>query len=96
MDDEMLMAMKTNGGVVQMVALSAYVKADPPERGTAITALRQEFGVAPGRGAGAGRAGGAGRGAGRGTATQTQVSVSGRGQQRPNFLSHFAAKLSVA
>ena len=71
MDDEMMMAMKTNGGVVQMVALSAYVKADPPERGTAITALRQEFGVAPGRGAGAGRAGGAGRGAGRGTATQT-------------------------
>ena len=40
MDDEMLMAMKTNGGVVQMVALSGYVKADPPERGAALTALR--------------------------------------------------------
>jgi membrane dipeptidase len=59
MDDEMLMAMKTNGGVIQMVALSGYVKADPPERGAAITALRQEFGLPGGRGAGAG----AGRGA---------------------------------
>jgi membrane dipeptidase len=43
MDDEMLMAMKTNGGVVQMVALSGFVKADPIERGPAIDALRQEF-----------------------------------------------------
>ena len=56
MDDEMLMAMKTNGGVVQMVALSAFVKADPPERGAAINALRQEFGLTAGRGAGGGRA----------------------------------------
>jgi membrane dipeptidase len=59
MDDEMLMAMKTNGGVIQMVALSGYVKADPPERGPAINALRQEFGLASGRGAGAGRGGAA-------------------------------------
>jgi membrane dipeptidase len=55
MDDETLMAMKTNGGVVQLVALSGYVKADPPERGPALNALRQEFGLnqaaaAPGRG----------------------------------------------
>src|SRR5436853_1140029 len=70
MDDEMLMAMKTNGGVVQMVALSAYVKADPPERGAAITALRQEFGLTAGRGAGGGRGGAGGRGAGRGTEPQ--------------------------
>jgi membrane dipeptidase len=63
MDDEMLMAMKTNGGVVQMVALSGFVKADPPERGAAISALGQEFGLTAGRGAGAGRGGGAGRGA---------------------------------
>jgi membrane dipeptidase len=55
MDDEMLVAMKTNGGVVQMVALSGYVKADPPERGPAISALRQEFGLPSGRGGGAGR-----------------------------------------
>jgi membrane dipeptidase len=55
MDDEMLVAMKTNGGVVQMVALSGYVKADPPERGQTINALRQEFGLPSGRGGGAGR-----------------------------------------
>jgi len=54
MDDEMLMAMKTNGGVVQMVALSGYVKSDPPERGPAIAALRQEFALPGGRGGGPG------------------------------------------
>src|SRR4051794_23666673 len=59
MDDEMLMAMKTNGGVIQIVGLSGYVKADPPERGAAINALRQEFSLAGGRGGGDG-----GRGAG--------------------------------
>jgi membrane dipeptidase len=59
MDDEMLMAMKTNGGVVQMVALSAYVKADPVERGPAIAALRQEFALPAGRGGGPGRGAGA-------------------------------------
>jgi membrane dipeptidase len=58
MDDEMLMAMKTNGGVVQMVALSGYVKADPAERGPAIAALRQEFALPGGRGGGAGRGAG--------------------------------------
>ncbi len=62
MDDEMLMAMKTNGGVIQMVAFSDYVKSDPPERGPAVNALRQEFGLAR-RGAGGG-----GRGAGGGRA----------------------------
>ena len=56
MDDEMLMAMKTNGGVVQMVALSGYVKADPPERGPALTALRTEFGLNPPAGGGRGAA----------------------------------------
>jgi membrane dipeptidase len=64
MDDEMLMAMKTNGGVIQMVGLSGYVKADPPERGSAINALRQEFSLPSGRGGagGGGRAAAAGQG----------------------------------
>ena len=54
MDDEMLLAMKTNGGVVQVVALSGFVKADPPERAPAIRALNQEFGLtAPAGGRGA-------------------------------------------
>jgi membrane dipeptidase len=55
MDDEQLMAMKTNGGVIQIVGLSGFVKVDPLERAPAITALRQEFGLGGGRGAGAGR-----------------------------------------
>jgi len=60
LDDELLLAVKKNGGVVQTVALSSFVKADPPERAKALTALRQEFGLADGQGA----AGTAGRGAG--------------------------------
>jgi membrane dipeptidase len=55
MDDEQLMAMKTNGGVIQIVGLSGFVKVDPPERAPAIVALRQELGLGGGRGAGAGR-----------------------------------------
>ena len=57
LDDEQLMAIKTNGGVVQIVGLSEFVKVDPPERAPAIAALRQEFGLAAaggGRGRGAG------------------------------------------
>src|SRR5262252_9634475 len=52
MDDEQLMAMKTNGGVIQIVGLSGFVKVDPPERGPALDALRQEFGLAGGGGRG--------------------------------------------
>ena len=58
LDDEMLMAIKTNGGVAQIVAFASYVKSDPAERGPAIAALRQEFALPNGRGGG-----GAGRGA---------------------------------
>src|SRR5215510_7510946 len=45
MDDEMLMALKQNGGVIQTVAYSTYIKADPPQRSPALTALRREFGL---------------------------------------------------
>jgi len=61
MDDEQLLALKENGGVIQMVALSSYVKTPPPdspERTEAIAKLREEFGLTA---AGAGRGGG-GRG----------------------------------
>jgi membrane dipeptidase len=54
LDDEQLLALKANGGVVQLVALSDYVKtpAPPtPERAAALAALRAEFGLpAEGRG----------------------------------------------
>ncbi len=56
MDDEMLMAMKTNGGVVQINAVADFIKTDPKERGPAIAALRDEFGLS-GRGGGAARGG---------------------------------------
>jgi membrane dipeptidase len=67
MDDEQLLALKKNGGVIQVVAFAGYVKVpepDSPERAAAMQALRKEFGLAE-PGAGRGPAGG-GQGAGRG------------------------------
>ncbi len=60
LDDEQLMAIKKNGGVVQLVALSDYLrvpKPDSPERAAAITALRKQLGL-PEPPAGARRGGG--------------------------------------
>jgi membrane dipeptidase len=62
LDDEALMAVKKNGGVVQAVAFASYVKVDDnmDARNKASEALNAEFGiVAPARGGGGGRAGGA-------------------------------------
>ncbi|MDQ3071372.1 MAG: dipeptidase, partial [Acidobacteriota bacterium] len=59
LDDEQLMALKKNGGVVQTVAFATYINVTPPERAKLTAALNQEFGlVQPGRGGGAGRQGG--------------------------------------
>ncbi len=70
MDDEQLLALKKNGGVIQMVAFASYVKVakpDSPERAAAIQALRKEFGLPePGAGRGAGGRGAGGGGGGRG------------------------------
>ena len=67
MDDEQLLALKKNGGVIQTVAFANYVKINKPdsaERTAAIAALRKEFGLAPqGSGGGPGTGGGAGGGA---------------------------------
>jgi membrane dipeptidase len=64
MDDEQLLALKKNGGVIQVVGFAAYVKTDPKERTAAIMKLREEFGVPlPGAGGRAGAGGGRGRGA---------------------------------
>jgi membrane dipeptidase len=68
LDDEQLLALKKNGGVVQMVAFSSYVKQSPPpspERQQALAALRTEFGLPP-AGGGVGAGGGGGRGGGGG------------------------------
>jgi membrane dipeptidase len=63
MDDEQLMALKKNGGVIQTVGFNSYVKIAPPEseaRTAAIAALRKEFGLATGGGRGGGGGGGGG------------------------------------
>jgi len=74
MDDEQLLALKKNGGVIQMVAFASYVKeTTTPGRTAAQDALRKEFGLPEGTAFG-GRGGfGGGRG-GRG---------GGRGGQNP-------------
>ncbi len=61
MDEELLEALKKNGGVIQTVAFDSYIKIKPPdspERAAAIAALRKEFGL----GAGPGGGGGGGQG----------------------------------
>ena len=47
LDDETLLELKSNGGVVQCVALRGFVKPRPasPERQQALAALRKEFGL---------------------------------------------------
>jgi len=57
LDDEQLLALKKNGGVVQLVAFNDCVKEaapDSPERARAVAALREEFGLPA---TGGGRAG---------------------------------------
>jgi len=43
-DDEQLLALKKNGGVFHLVGLSMAIKAEPPEKTAAISALREELG----------------------------------------------------
>jgi membrane dipeptidase len=62
MDDEQLLALKKNGGVVQTVAFNGYVKIAPAPseaRNAAIAALRKEFGLPSGGPGGGGGGGGA-------------------------------------
>lgn len=74
LDDEQLLALKKNGGVVQTVAFASYVKINKPdsaERTAAIAALRKEFGLpAQGQGGGPGTGGGGGGAMNRLTAEQ--------------------------
>lgn len=74
MDDEQLLALKKNGGVIQIVGFASYLKTDSKERTDALAKLREDFKLTPGPGPGGavgpGAPGGAGaaRGAGRGPA----------------------------
>jgi len=47
LDDEQLLALRGNGGVMQTVALGAFVSASAATRRDAIRSLRLEFGLAP-------------------------------------------------
>ncbi len=69
MDDEQLLALKKNGGVIQIVGFASYVKTDSKERIDALAKLREEFGLAA-QGGGRG-GGGAGGGRGRGGAGES-------------------------
>jgi membrane dipeptidase len=62
MDDEQLLALKKNGGVIQVVGFASYVKTDSKERLDALAKLREEFGIAASGGRGGGFGGGRGRG----------------------------------
>ncbi|MEP7363863.1 MAG: membrane dipeptidase [Acidobacteriota bacterium] len=61
MDDELLLALKKSGGVVQVVGFASYLKADSKERAEALSKLRDDVGLTKlmgglgGRGEGAAR-----------------------------------------
>ena len=46
LNDEQLLALKENGGVIQIVALGSFLQVDPPEKTAAMQALREELGFA--------------------------------------------------
>ena len=78
LDDEQLLALKKNGGVVQTVAFANYIKStDTPERAAALNELRKEFGLPAGTPLG----GRGGRG-GRGAQTAPGAGAAGGGQAR--------------
>lgn len=81
MDDETLMALKDNGGVIQIVAFDGYVKVQPESRNEEITALREELGM-PARGGGRGGRGGRAGGGRAGGAPQVSDSVQAEYQRR--------------
>jgi len=61
MDDEQLLALKKNGGVIQVVGFASYVKTDSKERTAALAKLREDVGLVPGGRGARGAGGGAGR-----------------------------------
>ena len=75
LDDEQLLALKKNGGVMQTVAFSSYVKVDSPERVAALDALRKEFNLPEGT-----PLGGGGRGAGRAAGAAPNPCAGARGE----------------
>jgi len=106
MDDEQLLALKKNGGVIQLVAFANYVKeGSTPERTAAQDALRKEFGLPEGtalggRGFGRGGRGGGGRGQGPGAgsgagAGRGQTALAQLGEERRAQLQERLAEIDV-
>jgi membrane dipeptidase len=62
MDDEQLLALKKNGGVIQINGVASFLQPESKERVAALAKLREDFGIS----AGGGRGGRNGRGGGRG------------------------------
>jgi len=80
MDDEQLLALKKNGGVIQIVAFNNYIKTPPPdspERAAALDAVRKEFNLPAGTALG-GRGGGRGRGAGAAISDEQRAALAKR------------------
>jgi len=77
MDDEQLLALKKNGGVIQVVGFASYVKTDSKARVDALAKLREEFGLSEQGGGRGGRGGGGGRGRGSDSARVCPVENAG-------------------
>lgn len=93
MDDEQLLALKKNGGVIQMVGFAGYVKAESKERSEALTKLRNEMFGGMGRG---GRGGGGGANAGQPRTCPVEsehpaTAATGRGRGGAGFLAALPA-----
>ena len=58
LDDDLLLALKKNGGVMQTVAFASYVNCESPARVAAFVALNREFGLPEGTRPPGGRGGG--------------------------------------
>jgi membrane dipeptidase len=86
MDDEQLEALGKNGGVIQIVGLSEYLKQTPPasaERTETLRRLDEEFGLpSVGRGRRSSGSGTGGSGRGRGRAALNQLSSEQREEYR--------------
>ncbi len=64
MDDEQLLALKKNGGVIQIVGFASYLRTDSKERTDALAKLREDFKLPSGPGGFGGAGGGRGARAG--------------------------------
>ncbi len=86
LDDDQLKALAKNGGVIQIVALGSYLKADDPERAEAVRQLRAELGFPAG-----GRGGSGGPGGPPGAQTQTPEQQAEARKRRATYFERMEA-----